>query len=200
MLVHASFLEIVHIYCMKDSEYSARNAGRILSSCPNLVSFKFVPALRSRQAEDCLAIFEQPWSRDDGSHCVNDQARRQKKVNTAHPRPQMNFLAMLAMFPPREATIWGLGSAIGGRFRFPDGQEYWGNLHKLTDSKLYEKLAEEGWVVDLERYDTYDDVDGQPYNLEKIFHEKAFELVISRPHLCKLILEEAVFVKKGHVE
>lgn len=62
VLVHAPFLKTVHIFCMEAYEHSARNAGRTLSSCPNLVSFKFVPALRSRRAEVFLASFELPWN------------------------------------------------------------------------------------------------------------------------------------------
>lgn len=62
LLAHASTLETVDIYCKNATRETFQEAGRVLSSCPKLVSFKICTRYRSTLGAESLALFDHPWN------------------------------------------------------------------------------------------------------------------------------------------
>lgn len=171
LLAHASTLETVDIYCKNATEETFRDARRILSSCPKLVSFKICTRHRSTLGAESLVLFDRPW---------NCPHLKELHMHWFEPSNITGYM-------PRALEMVGRLDEI---LKAPKWTQILGE-NPLPVPDLYEGvLRGHGWNI-LQR-----DVLPQ-YQLEKVLHEKVFDRVFTMPEMFKVRLGEYLFVKGG---
>ncbi|KFH65552.1 hypothetical protein MVEG_09028 [Podila verticillata NRRL 6337] len=173
LLAHASTLETVDIYCKAANEETFREAGRVLSLCPQLLSFKICTRYRSTLGAESLALFDYPWN------C-----------------PHLKELH-LHWFEPLNFTMSNMSHAqylldqLDEISRTPKWTRILGE-NPLPIPELYEGLLRgQGWnILQRELF--------HKSQLEKILYEKVFERVLTMPGMRKVRLGEYFFLKRGY--
>ncbi|KAF9320954.1 hypothetical protein BG003_004236 [Podila horticola] len=184
LLVHAPFLENVHIYCKDAMEETFLEATRILSSCPKLVSFRMCTRYHATLAADSLILFDHPWS---CSHLqelqlywfepfsTKDFMQNMQGVDQSNPEPGTNNVMLSTskwtQIPAKNSTL---------------------------APELYKSLSGQGWNM-FQRGMFACSAKGLPQQeLENIFHERVFERVLTMPQMRKVRLGDYFFVKRGY--
>jgi hypothetical protein len=202
-----------------------QNAGRILSTCPNLASILMYSNFGLERPEDSLALLDEPWI------CTN---LKELELHGFRPYKIIDFkLRLLAACLERldqgdnhgrcvnenEEDESGSGndgnndgSVYGGELGLVNANEEvgsWNPISKWTrllakipipNRALYDKLVKEGWTLDKSMRIAMEDVETLSSRIEMAFQHKVFERVLGLPRMRKVTLETTVFIKTRYTD